>query len=107
MRVDHLWVWVAGTGAVLVVRTPGRRLVIRAVDVVRGTPGVPVAMFCDAFAINQPAPLVAKDHHAGYQCRSDKDHYDPYPLLPVHVLPNLSPSAGSGIVLRKALAPSA
>jgi hypothetical protein len=64
-------------------------------------------MFRDAFSINQPASLVAKNHHNGYQCGTDKDHYDPYPLLPVHVLPNLSPSAGSGIVLRKALAPSA
>lgn len=64
-------------------------------------------MFGGAFGINQPPPLVSKDHHNGYQCGSDKDHYDPYPLLPVHVLPNLSPSAGSGIVLRKAFAPSA
>ncbi|WP_345451648.1 hypothetical protein [Arthrobacter gyeryongensis] len=107
MSVTYLWMWVAGTRAVLVVGTPGRRLVIRAVDVVRGTPGFPVAMSCEAFAVNQPAPLVAKDHHNGYQSGSDKDHYDPYPLLPVHVLPNLSPSAGSGIVLRKAFAPSA
>jgi len=93
--------------AVSGVRTPICRLVIRAVDAVRGAFGFPVALFGDGFATNQPTSLVSKDHHNGYQCRSDKDQHDPYPLLSVHARPNLSPLAGSCVVLRKALAPSA
>jgi len=61
-------------------------------------------MFGSALAINQPQSPVSKDHHNGYHCGSDEDHHDPYPLLPVHVRPNLSPSAASRFVLRKAVA---
>ena len=86
------------------VRAPGCRRAIRAVDAVRRVSGVPVAVFGDGFAVDQLFSLVAKDHYYGYRCSSDKDHYDPYPLLPVHVRPNLSPSAASRFVLRKAVA---
>ncbi|MDQ0030122.1 hypothetical protein J2S89_001947 [Arthrobacter bambusae] len=92
--------------AVSAVRAPGGRLAVRAGDAVRRASGVPVAMFGNGVAILPPF-LVPKDHHSGYQCGSDKDHHDPNPLLPVHVRPDLSPSAGCCVLLQEALVPPA
>lgn len=62
------------------------RFVARLVDVL-GVSSVLVAIFGNAFAIDQRPSLASKDHHGRYYGCSNKHHHNPDPLLPVQVRP--------------------